>query len=152
MSKNRHSLVISERFRHNARMTDHFKLDAHLFPASTREFIPVADMLKWGVLPLGYKKQSGVFGTQKRINIGMVEPGNPQAVQFVRDLLNKSYKISLKIFQIDADEFLDVVHLVYGVPRKGAGSVREASDLSCFRDPPPDANGLDGSVRTGQKI
>lgn len=92
-----------------------FHLDPHFFPMTTRELIPVSEVIRLGVLPLGVKNEFHWFRSRPRLNLGVLNLTKTLATDWVNNHL-KNVK-SFKTFQVLPEEFLQTLELCYGVDR-----------------------------------
>src|ERR1700751_1048512 len=60
---------------------DFFHLDGKFFPRQTSPIIPLDTILQFGVLPLGFKNEYGLFKSGRILNLGMLDPGRKDALQ-----------------------------------------------------------------------
>lgn len=101
---------------------DFFYLDPKYFPAVTKEALSVNEILRYGALPLGFKRKSGFLSQKKSVNVGFLDPGNEANVGSVRDLLlsrlAKDGVTDIKIFLILSDQYMDVLRNSYGKDRQ----------------------------------
>lgn len=110
--------------------TDFFHLNPAYFPQVTKDLFPVDVILRHGVLPLAHKTERRfIFGTRKRLNVGMLDPASKEALAAVEKLTAGQFD-GIKIFLVLADQFLEVVRQVYGVSpdqlrRKGADELSD---------------------------
>ncbi len=87
---------------------DYFHLDPQYFPKETSELLDLKTILRYGVLPLGQKKEYGFFRQEKILNLGMLDPGREKEISleaFPRR----------RIFLVLAEQFLDVLQSCYGL-------------------------------------
>jgi hypothetical protein len=100
---------------------DFFYLDPKYFPLATKEALTTAEILRYGALPLGFKRLSGFMAKKKQVNVGFLDPGNQESVQAVRAILLKRLEkegvSDIKIFLLLSDQYLDVLRLSYGQER-----------------------------------
>ena len=76
-------------------------------------------MIRWGALPLGFKKEYGLFrrGGQT-LNVGLLDPGRRDALADIEKAVRAQIPGQRsKVFLVLADQFLDVLDKVYGVSR-----------------------------------
>ncbi|MGE0616347.1 MAG: hypothetical protein AB7P04_11970 [Bacteriovoracia bacterium] len=121
---------------------DFFNLDTRYFPEVTKTLFTTEEMAKLGVLPLGFKTRYRFFRRSKVLNVGLLTPADKATAHAVekmaKERLGKENSISgLKIYLILADQFIDVLGLVYGVPEStlaklGAGNLNPT--LAVFVD------------------
>lgn len=96
-----------------------FGLDPRFFPEVTRSLIPVETVLRHGVLPLGFKTISRFFKSEKRLNVGFLDP-NSKTVQIVIESLiqgkfESQARMEIQRFEVRAEQLLDIIEKVYGV-------------------------------------
>ena len=53
---------------------DFFHLNPNYFPELTKDLIPLEMVLRYGVLPLGFKSEFGFFRRRKHVNLGFLSP------------------------------------------------------------------------------
>ena len=95
---------------------DFFHLDARYFPKRTADIVGIDTILKYGVLPLGFKAEYSLFSKGTILNLGLLDPGDKQAIQAAENEARKSFQFTrTKVFLILADQFLDVVQSTYGL-------------------------------------
>ncbi len=98
---------------------DFFHLNANYFPEATREIIPLDMVLKYGVLPLGFKNEFRFFRSRKLLNLGFLSPYRKNFLTEVENfVLSKSKDSSfegVRVYLILADQFLRVMKKVYGL-------------------------------------
>lgn len=92
-----------------------FHLNPEYFPSVTQDLIPIEAVVKYGVLPLGFKREFKWFRTVKRLNLGLLNPGRKDTMEWVESHLGTVK--SFKTFQVLPDEFLQTLELCYGVDR-----------------------------------
>lgn len=92
-----------------------FHLDPLFFPTNTKDLIPVSDVIRLGVLPLGVKNEFHWFRSRPRLNLGVLNLTKTTATDWVSSHL-KNVK-SFKTFQVLPEEFLQTLELCYGVDR-----------------------------------
>lgn len=99
--------------------SDFFYLDPAYFPVVTKDLLSVEQILKFGALPLGFKKEKKLFQTEQVLNLGMLDPSRREVLGEVeaaaRAKLGEKTVAGIKVFLILADQYLDVVRDVYGV-------------------------------------
>jgi hypothetical protein len=101
-------------------MVDFFHLVPEYFPEATRHLFQPEFLLKWGVLPLGYKTVWKFFRTKKLLNVGLVDPSRKESLDAVKaevtQALGEGVCVGTKQYLILADEFVSVLEKVYQVP------------------------------------
>lgn len=96
---------------------DTFHLDPAYFPAVTKDLLTQDELLRYRVLPLGYKRSFSLFRSAKTLNVGFVDPisENVNAVEKIaREKMGRDFS-GMRIFKITKDEFLQVLKTVYGI-------------------------------------
>ncbi len=97
---------------------DFFHLNPRYFPQVTRNLLSPDALLKFGMLPLGYKMQPGLLRQRKVLNLGFLDPTRKDKVKEgeaeARAAAGETCS-GTKVYLILADEFLDVLASVYGV-------------------------------------
>ncbi|MGZ3688613.1 MAG: hypothetical protein ACXWP5_16630 [Bdellovibrionota bacterium] len=97
---------------------DFFQLEPSYYPALTRDLFPVEALLKFGALPLGFKSEAGFFRTKRKLNLGMLDPGNSRSVEELEKLARSKLPegiAGVRIYLILPDQFLDVLEVAYQV-------------------------------------
>lgn len=92
-----------------------FHLNPEYFPRVTLDLIPVEAVVKYGVLPLGFKRVFKWFRPVQRLNLGLLNPGRKDTLEWVAAHLSNVK--AFKTFQVLPDEFLQTLELCYGVDR-----------------------------------
>jgi hypothetical protein len=92
-----------------------FHLNPEYFPRVTQDLIPVEDVVRYGVLPLGFKREFQWFRSVQRLNLGLLNPGRKDTLEWVRTHLGTVK--AFKTFQILPEEFLKTLELCFGVDR-----------------------------------
>lgn len=93
-----------------------FHIDPAYYPRVTQDLFPVEQMVKYGILPLGFKSEFHWFKTRQRLNLGMLNPKRSEALEWVR---NQAETVkAFKTFQILPDEFLLTLEQHYGVRKE----------------------------------
>ncbi len=100
-------------------LIDFFQLDPTYYPQATKDLFPKDVLLKYGVLPLGYKTEYKLFRSKKILNIGLLDPAQKEIATQIENLaqekLGKNSISSIKVFLILADQYLDILNSVYGM-------------------------------------
>jgi hypothetical protein len=95
---------------------DFFHLDGKFFPRQTSQILSLDTILKYGVLPLGFKNEYGLFKSGRILNLGMLDPGRADALKVaVEESKVQAESNRTKVFLILAEQFLDVLQSVYGI-------------------------------------
>lgn len=98
---------------------DFFKLDPKFFPKKTQPILSLETVLKYGVLPLGFKSEKSFFKSKTLLNLGFLSPYRKEFISEViqlADLKKTEFGFEgTKIYIIIADQFLRVLDQVYGV-------------------------------------
>lgn len=97
-----------------------FYLHPDRFPKDTLKLFTVDEVLRYGVLPLGFKKKFRWFRRPTELlNIGLLNPGNPKRLdeldEIVRSRIKGDKYQRIQVFLILADQFLGVLRSVYGL-------------------------------------
>ena len=90
-----------------------FQLEPEYFPSVTKDLFTKDQILRHGVLPLGYKSEFRWFRSVQRLNIGMLNPARTKSLDWVRQQIPNVK--SFKTFQILPDQFLATLEQHYGV-------------------------------------
>jgi len=91
---------------------DFFHLDPVHFPRKTMQVLTLETILKYGVLPLGFKAETGFFKRGKTLNLGMIDPGRKDAIELAEKEAGPEFTRS-KRFLVLADQFISVLYSVY---------------------------------------
>ena len=101
---------------------DYFYLNPEHFPKTTQALYAVPFMLKHGVLALGVKTEHTFLSQKLFLNVGLLDPSNHKGLIEVETIARAKYGSQkfggLKVYQILADQFLDVLRAVYGVGKE----------------------------------
>jgi len=89
-----------------------FHLEPQYFPLVTKDLFTPEQVVKFGVLPLGYKTEMRWFRPVKRLNLGMLNPARESRVS--EQIPNVKY---FKIFQVLPDQFIATLEQHYGVKK-----------------------------------
>jgi hypothetical protein len=98
---------------------DFFHLNSAYFPEMTQNLIPPEMIVKYGVLPLGFKNETRFLRSRRMLNVGFL---SPYRTQFISDV--ESFVLShkgefafegIKVYLILADQFLRVLKKVYSI-------------------------------------
>lgn len=105
-----------------------FYLNPEYFPKETMKLFTQEEVLRYGVLPLGFKKQFRWFSKpRKLLNIGLLNPGNLKRLdeldELVRARIQGESHQRIQVFLILADQFLGVLRSVYGLEVKDLESM-----------------------------
>jgi hypothetical protein len=92
-----------------------FHLDPNFFPRVTQDLIAVEDVVRYGVLPLGFKREFKWFKPVARLNLGLLNVERRETLEWVR--AHAGNVKAFKTFQVLPDEFLQTLELCYGVGR-----------------------------------
>jgi hypothetical protein len=93
-----------------------FHLDPRFFPKSSSEMLPAEAVVKYGILPLGFKNESHWFRTRRRLNLGVLNPQDTASIEAVKREHLETVK-AFKTFQVLPEEFLQTLELCYGIER-----------------------------------
>jgi hypothetical protein len=92
-----------------------FHLDPNFFPQVTQNLFTPEEIVRYGVLPLGYKREFRWFRPVARLNLGLLNVERRETVDWVRSQV-RNVK-SFKTFQVLPEEFLQTLELCYGIDR-----------------------------------
>lgn len=93
-----------------------FHLEALYYPRATKDLIPLDQIVRWGILPLGFKSEFHWFRSRKRLNVGLVNCTQRKADQKeIEAELESEYP--LKFYSILPDEYLMILDSVYGLKK-----------------------------------
>ena len=98
---------------------DFFHLDAKFYQPQMSKILKPETILRFGVLPLGFKSEYGLFKSGRIMNLGMLDPGRKDSLKAAEDeaRANKAESSRTKVFLVLAEQFLDVLQTVYGISR-----------------------------------
>jgi hypothetical protein len=109
---------------------DFFHLDPRYFPASTRGWFPVDAILRWGALPLGLKREGGLWQRRHRLNVGLLDPSRRDCwagiEEAARAHLGEQGRIGLRAYLVLPDEFCAILRAVYAIGDKPLGEFPSA--------------------------
>jgi len=92
---------------------EYFHLQPKFFPVATIATIPLASILKWGVLPLGRKHSYSFFKKKETLNVGCLNPTDKNLKESMVSVLPQPTGIHL--YFILVDEFFLILEQYYGV-------------------------------------
>jgi hypothetical protein len=100
-------------------VTEFFHLNPAFFPQSTKDYLSVETILKWGVLPIGTKRGWWPFRSSSLLNVGFVDPKNREGLREVKRLVQEKRELSgVQIYRLSPSEFLSVLASAYGLDRE----------------------------------
>lgn len=91
---------------------DFFTLDSKYFPLVTRNLFKTEILLKFGVLPLGFKTETKFFVPQKVLNLGFLNPEKLDQMKTLLEIAQQSSgeKISsIRPYLIVAPQFIEIL-------------------------------------------
>ncbi len=98
---------------------DYFYLNSKHFPKTTQGLYAVPFLLRHGLLALGTKSEQRFLSRKEFLNIGLLDPSNHKALIEAETLARAKHESQtfggIKVYQILADQFLEVLRVVYGV-------------------------------------
>lgn len=87
-----------------------FHLESRYFPVETKDIIPLARILEFGVLPLGKKKITKWFTHKFQLNIGSLTPSNPTFSDWwLTRPVEERDMYEIEFFQVLPSPFLQVL-------------------------------------------
>lgn len=97
---------------------DFFYVDCNYFPPITKNIYDVKTMLKFGVLPLGFKTDMKLFRNKKLLNLGLVSPERqgttlPELERLAKERIGQDTFQDIKVYLILAEQFFEVLEKVY---------------------------------------
>ena len=100
---------------------DFFYLDVAHYPTVTQNLFDIPTLIKYGVLPLGFKTQMKLFKTKRQLNLGLISPEKPEASlleleNLARAKLGPEAFHELKIYLILAEQLVGVLEKKYNIP------------------------------------
>lgn len=95
-----------------------FYLDVNYFPVVTHSLFDIPTILRYGVLPLGFKTDRKLFRTRKILNLGFLNPGGatmsiPELSRLAKSKLGEDSFQDVKVYLIIAEQFLEVLSRKY---------------------------------------
>jgi hypothetical protein len=98
-----------------------FYLDVNHYPTITQNLFDIPTIIKFGVLPLGFKTQMKLFRTKRQLNIGLVSPDKqekilPEIEKIAHAKLGEGSFQELKIYLILAEQLVGVLEKKYEFP------------------------------------
>jgi hypothetical protein len=102
-----------------------FELDPKYFPKNTQTLIPIAIVLRHGMLPLGFKTVSRLTGSKKKLNVGFLDPFCETDIQALRACFNQDSDLRVNRFAIRVEQFLAVLKTQYGISSQDIQSMRD---------------------------
>ena len=102
---------------------DFFYLDVNFFPVITQGLFDIPTILKYGVLPLGFKTDMKLFKTKKLLNIGLISPEKrdttlPELERLAKAKLGPNAFQEFKIYLILAEQLVEVLAKEYAFPEE----------------------------------
>lgn len=102
---------------------DFFYLDVNFFPVITQGLFDIPTILKYGVLPLGFKTDMKLFKTKKLLNIGLISPEKrdttlPELERLAKAKLGPNAFQEFKIYLILAEQLVEVLEKKYAFPEE----------------------------------
>jgi hypothetical protein len=95
---------------------DFFNLKPEYLPDATRQLFTTDEIIRMGVLALGFKSTSGVFRMKKDLNIGLLDPSRKETIKeterLAKERMGKDYS-GIHTYLVLADQFVDVLQTVY---------------------------------------
>jgi hypothetical protein len=96
---------------------DFFHLNPSLFPQVTKDLLSVPQILKYGVLPLGTKTEYRFFMKRRSLNLGWVDPPEPEEQKTLLDEIRKrNPKVAVshtRPYLVLPEQMLDVLTQAY---------------------------------------
>lgn len=97
---------------------DFFYVDCNYFPPITKNIFTIEQMLKYGVLPLGFKTDMKLFRNKKLLNLGLVSPERqgttvPELEKLAKERIGENTFQDIKVYLILAEQFFEVLEQVY---------------------------------------
>ena len=98
---------------------DFFHLDGRFYPKETSQVLSIDTVLKYGVLPLGFKSSQGLFSRGRTLNLGMLDPARKDfQTAAEQEIQSKERFDKTRVFLILADQYLEVLQSVYGMSQE----------------------------------
>ncbi len=97
---------------------DFFYVDCNYFPPITKNLFDLKSMLKYGVLPLGFKSEVKLFKSRKLLNLGLVSPERqssiiPDLERLAKEKIGENTFQEIKVYLILAEQFFEVMEQIY---------------------------------------
>jgi hypothetical protein len=103
---------------------DFFHLQPEYFPLHTRDALSLDIILKWGVLPLGFKAERKLFSTRRILNLGALDPKRPGLREACIAACPEAHGV--RPYLVLGDQFVAILTQVYGVSPERLAGLREA--------------------------
>lgn len=112
---------------------DFFYVDPNYFPAITKNLFDTKVMLKYGLLPLGFKTDVKFFRSKKLLNIGLLSPERaskllPEVEKLAKEKLGENAFQEVKVYLILAEQFVEVMNKVYELSETGIQETQSELD------------------------
>ncbi|MCB0406520.1 MAG: hypothetical protein KDD51_17185 [Bdellovibrionales bacterium] len=110
-------------------VVERFHLDPEYFPEITKDLFSIEEILKHGVLPLGFKQQNTLVGKKQYLNVGFLSPRDTKQIAAVEALLKAKHQAIAGFlrYQVELIEYLQVLERVYDTGRDSVS--KRASNL-----------------------
>jgi hypothetical protein len=109
--------------------SDLFQVVPKFFPIATRNLIERDALLKYGVLPLGFKTRWNLFrGSHQVLNLGFLSPRKKDRVGKVQQIIESIHGIKdFNVFIILADQYISVLGQVYLITPEMISEIPESA-------------------------
>ncbi|MEZ4751937.1 MAG: hypothetical protein R3B54_15290 [Bdellovibrionota bacterium] len=117
-------------------VVERFHVEPQYFPLLTKDLFEIDEILKNGILPLGFKLQQSFGGKRQFLNVGFLTPRDSKLVSEVEALLRSKHGAiaGLIRYQIDLQEYLQILDSIYGVPFDSLAARNPAELSSVLQD------------------
>ncbi|MCB0418381.1 MAG: hypothetical protein KDD39_12075, partial [Bdellovibrionales bacterium] len=112
-------------------VVERFHLNPEFFPQVTKDLFSEDEILKNGILPLGFKRQQSLSGKKQFLNVGFLSPRDGKQISEVEAILRSKHQAiaGLVRYQIDLNEYLLILDQIYGISPSSLSS-KDLSELS----------------------
>jgi hypothetical protein len=103
---------------------DFFHLQPEYFPQHSRDALDLATILKWGVLPLGFKAERKFFSTKRILNLGALDPSRPGLREACTAACTQAHGV--RPYLVLGDQFVAILMKVYGLTPARLAALKES--------------------------
>ena len=92
-----------------------FHLNPDFYPEETKHLLSIDDILRFGVLPLGFKTSSGLFRKRRDLNLGILDPTQKHVPMEIEKKVREKFPdlTGVRCYLVLVEQFLSVLHSVY---------------------------------------
>lgn len=90
-----------------------FRVRPEYFPTTTQSAIPLEDITRWEILPLGVKEKR-----KRLLNVGALDPRKPGIYKEVARLAREASYDGFQLFRISREDFESALSQIYRSPLK----------------------------------